>query len=350
MGFGDKLKKLNIVRAGGVATTYKSAKDRPMSMQDDMFIGRDQTNPENGTPPPEGKQQKEQKKHSHLKSLIACSILSLVFILLSLTTTIAWLFIVIWLLMLIYFWLLFLGKIKILFGFSLVWLLVIVSVFTFILILLTQSESSGDGSSSGKKVASSKSLTSEQCKPYYEKYNGKVLKVNSDGLEGTIAIKIDASNGCKLLGWYNVLLSYGLPANNYTRDIGPPAYNYVVLLRPNETDKRTKYDGYGALMGAYKNVTQLPDVYAEGRERSALYSDGAQRTDTRYFYWGYKIDTDFTESRYNEIFKDKVLQIVDGLPYIEEEAQADGGYSWGVNTDKAAVDGTIVKSYTLSIE
>ena len=41
MGMMDIRIRLNIVRAGKMTSVYKSAKDRPMSLQDDMFIGKD---------------------------------------------------------------------------------------------------------------------------------------------------------------------------------------------------------------------------------------------------------------------------------------------------------------------
>ncbi len=41
MGIMNVLIKLNIVRAGKMTAVYKSDKDRPMSLQDNMFIGKD---------------------------------------------------------------------------------------------------------------------------------------------------------------------------------------------------------------------------------------------------------------------------------------------------------------------
>ncbi len=338
MSLKDKLKKANIIRVGAVSSTYKNAKDRPMSLQDDMFIGKD--NPiENDLP----KTDKTPKKPSK-NLLIVCAVLTFIFIYLALTTTIAWLLILIWIAVLLYFWLLYTGKVVFVLNISITMLLVIVSFLSFFLILLTQS----DNGSEADKKSSAKELTSEECKPYYDKYNGKVLKLSSDGLQGTVGIKIDMSAGCKLLGWYNVILSYNLPQNPYKRDIGP-SYHYTVMLREKDINERTKYDGFGDLSAAYKNVTSLPDPFSDSQTRSSLYSQGEQATETRYFYWGYNLDTKFSEKRYQEILDSTKLEIVDGQPYIEE-TQDDIGYSYSVNDDKAAENGNIVKTYILTIE
>ena len=113
------------------------------------------------------------------------------------------------------------------------------------------------------KNGTSVQLTAEECQPYVKKYNNKVLKISSDGLQGAIGIKLDTSSGgCKLKGYYNVLLSRNLELNPYKRDVGV-GYNYIVLLRSSNDQERTKYDSYEVLSSAYKNFYDLPDPYAE---------------------------------------------------------------------------------------
>lgn len=338
MSLKDKLKKANIVRIGAVASTYKNAKDRPMSLQDDMFMGND--NPKLNSS--QNSYKKPQKPSKNL--LIVCTILAILFIWLALTTTITWLIIIAWIVLLFYFWFMYSGKTKFVLNISVNVFIVLFSVISFFLVLVTQS----DSNNGGNKKSSSKELTSEQCKPYYDRYNGKVLKLSSDGLQGTVGLKIDMSSGCKLLGWYNVILSYNLPQNPYKRDIGP-SYHYTVMLREQDNNERTKYDGFGDLSAAYKNVTSLPDPFSDSLARTALYSQGEQATETRYFYWGYYLDTNFSEERYQEILDSTKLEIVDGQPYIEE-TQDSTGYSYSVNDDKAAENGNIIKTYILTIE
>jgi hypothetical protein len=344
MGFVDILKKLNILRAGSVSGTYTNAKDRPMALQDDMFLGKPEPNKEENKSSQSG--DKNKPKTPGRIALIVSIVLAIFFILLSLTTTIAWLIIIAWVVWVTYIWLVYTKRFKP-FGFSLTITLIVFCVVSFLVVLLTQSDPSGSSNGSIKNAA--KTLSAQQCEPYYEKYNGKILKISSDGLEGTVGIKIDKTNGCKLLGYYSVLLARNIPENPYKRDVGP-SYHYIVLLRTKGQTTRTSYDSFGALSPAFKNVTTLPDPFADSVARSELYSQGVQAAETRYFYWGYKLDAPFSEERYQEILDSTQLDIVDGMPYIEEKQESDGGYSYSINHDNAAVKGTIVKSYALTIE
>jgi hypothetical protein len=340
MSIMDILKKLNIVRAGKVAAVYTNAKDRPMALQDDMFLGKDEP-PKSGTPvtPPSGGRQKPGKA-----LLLASLILAVVSILFAFTTTIAWLFILFWVVWCIYIWFVYIGKILWFFGFSITIYLIIFLIISSFGILLTQNSVKKNTSSSNTSTAK---LTSAECQPYYDKYNGKVMNISGDGLKGTVAIKIDKSNGCKLLGWYNVLLSYNLPQNPYKRDVGP-AYHYIVTLRTANQTTRSENDGYGALSPAFKNQTVLPDPYSTSSQRAALYSQGINATETRYFYWGYNIETNFSEKRYQEIFQKTKLEIVDGMKFIEEKTEG-STFSYSINQDRAAESGTISKSFNLTI-
>ncbi|HMS24901.1 MAG TPA: hypothetical protein PKB15_04310, partial [Acidimicrobiia bacterium] len=266
----------------------------------------------------------------------------------ALTTTIAWLFMIVWLVVLVYYWLAYKNNKSLWLNGLPIIVLVIITIFSILLILLTQSDTYTTGSGAGTNNNKA-ALTSEQCQPYKEKYDNKVLKVSSDGLQGTIGIKIDDTNGCKLKAYYNVVLARNLPYNPYKRDI-VPTYNYIVTLKKPTKTSRDRYDSAGALSAAYKNQTVLIDPYASSRERADFYSQGVTPTETRYFYWGYEIDTNFSESRYKEIFAETQFGIVDGQKYIEEEQSGDGSASWSINHDKAATEGTIVKSYNLTIK
>lgn len=222
---------------------------------------------------------------------------------------------------------------------------IILTVFSVIFVFVWP----GTALKSGENNTSTQ-LTIEECRPYIEKYNDKILKISSDGLQGTIGIKIDTSSGgCKLKGYYNVLLSYNLPQNPYEKDLGA-AYHYIVMIRNEDEQKRTEYDSYGALSSVYKNFYNLPEPFADSVERSNLYYTDETATSTRFFSWGYEIETNFSEQRYQQIFEKNKLEIVDGLDYIEEEKNGDTVFSWGINHEKAAVGGEIVKSYILTIE
>jgi hypothetical protein len=288
---------------------------------------------------------KDNKSRPNQYFLLLTFIMAVIFIALSFTTSLAWLFIVLWVIWLLFVLLTHKGRLSLLLGLSLFAVGAVLVLLSIVLLIVTQSSDSDSKTPSG---SSAKALTTEQCKPYYDKYNNTVLKISSDGLQGTIGINIDMTNGCKLHGFYNVLVSYALPQNPYKKDIGP-SYHYIVMLRPQNQQERTKYDGYGTLSPAYKNFTTMPDPFSDASARSELYSNGSQATETSHFYWGYEMDTNFSEARYQEVLDSTNLQIVDGTPYIEEK-QENPGWSYTVNDDRAAVDGTIVKTYTLTIE
>ena len=333
MALIDILKKLNIIRVGSVSGTYHNAKERPMALQDDMFLGKSEPGSAKNDKAPKG---------TLFGVLIISVILAILFILLALTSTISWLIILIWVVWVVYVWLLFAGKITFVLGLTWMVVLIILSVVSAVLVIFTQTDNNSS------TVSNAPALTTAECKPYYEKYNNKVLNISSDGLQGTIGIKIDNSNGCKLHGYYNVILSQNLPQNPYKRDIGV-SYHYNILLREADRTTRTKYDEFGVLSPAFKNTTLLPDPFANSLTRTNLYSQGMDVTETRYFYWGYEIDTNFSEARYQEILDDTKLEIINGTPFIEETKDSNG-YSYTVNGERAAISAEIVKTYNLTIE
>ena len=326
----DFLKKTGILRVGAVSAVYKNAKDRPIELQDDMFLGKTKSSAGPKSP----------KKPGHVgkKALIASIIAFIIFLVLSLATSITWLIFIIWLVWLIYVWLIFAGRITA-FNFSIKIAFIILCFVSLMIVFVFVDASDSDSTSQ-------KSLTPDQCQPYFDQYDGKVLKISSDGLQGTVGIKIDMSEGCKLIGWYNVLLSQNLPQNPYKRDTIGANYHYNIILRPADQTARSEDDGYGNLAPVYKNFTSMPGPFDDSVARSELYSDGQQAVETRYFSWGYKIETNFSESRYQEIFDMNKLEIVNGTPFIEEETVGDGMYSYSVNDDRAAKSGEIVIVHT----
>ena len=74
-------------------------------------------------------------------------------------------------------------------------------------------------------------------------------------------------------------------------------------------------------------------------DRSNLYSANEPAAETRYFYWGYEIDTNFSEERYQEIFEQNKLDIVNGVDYIEEEIY-----------QRVAIAGRLITKRQLSVE
>ena len=113
MNILDTLKKLNIVRAGSVSGTYKNAKDRPIALQDDMFLGKQEPNGQKPTSAQATNSTNPNNRPNKPKPslLIASGIAALLFLFLELTTTIAWVLVLIWVVWVLYIWLLHLGKV-----------------------------------------------------------------------------------------------------------------------------------------------------------------------------------------------------------------------------------------------
>lgn len=337
MGLIDIFRKLGIIRYGKTSGVYHNAKERPIEFQEkgvfnsekDLISEADY----NGL-------LTKQKPGPRL--LRVSTIITIILLILGLFSLVRLTLLILWVIWCVIIFSINKGKIRLLLPLRFIFYVFLIFSFMFIFLW--------PGSAFNNIQNEAVQLTSEECQPFVEAYDGKVLNISSDGLQGTIGIKIDTSEGgCKLKGWYNVLLSYNLPQNPYKRDAGV-AYNYIVMLRKPDDQERTKYDGHGVLSPVYKNFYSLPDPFADSIARSNLYYTDEPATSTRFFSWGYELETNFSEQRYQQIFEESKLEIVDGLDYVEEEYDEGNIYSWGINHERAAVDGEIVKSYSLTIE
>lgn len=192
-------------------------------------------------------------------------------------------------------------------------------------------------------------LTPEECMPYVEQYDGKVLNISGENLIGSVGISIDPED-CKLIGRYIITFTTDLPENPEERIVGGYPYNYIVLLRESSNAER-KYSGSGVLSVVRRNGMSLPDAFADSISISEYYVEPGTYYDgeSNNFYWTYEISTNFSEERYEKIFKEVYFDIVDGLPFIEVTDEGDGFTSSSINHDRAEVEGDIVKSFKLTI-
>jgi hypothetical protein len=192
-------------------------------------------------------------------------------------------------------------------------------------------------------------LTPEECKPYAEQYDGKVLNISGENLIGSIGISIDPEE-CRLIGRYIITFTADLPENPEERIAGGYPYNYIVLLRGSSNAER-KYSGGGVLSVVRRNGMSLPDAFSDSISISDYYMESGTYYDggSSNFYWTYLIDTDFSKDRYEKIFKEVYFDIVDGLPFIEVTDEGDGFTSSSINHERAEIDGDIVKSFKLTI-
>ncbi len=193
-------------------------------------------------------------------------------------------------------------------------------------------------------------LTKEQCAPLYQEYDGKVLKLMGEGLIGSLSIKINPED-CKFEGRYLFLVNTSLPANYDTKNSMPYPYNYIGTITAVGETKRISSDSVGVMSAVYRNQGVLADAFGDSVAISEFYrianDPGTNLTD--WFYNSHTTSRYFSLEQYERLLKPEVFNIVDGLPFIEVEQLDGGGVSTGINHDRAAVEGNIVKSIPFSV-
>lgn len=276
--------------------------------------------------------------------MLGLAILSLILLLIFVGFSLwFWIMLILW----IIFSLIFYFRIIVLFAITqvILWIVFVIFLLLTIIVMFV-----GDASSSSKSSGSSstKKLTAEECKPYITKYDNKLLKISGEGLIGQVAIKIDPQN-CKIQGYYVATFSSNLAQNPDTSFYGSPPYNYIIRMhKPSDTSRG--YNDYGALSPVYANAGTLPAPFTESQALASFYRpQGTPDGPTNNFYWHYKIETNFSEARYNQIFTDNVFEVVDGLPFMESKDEGNGMKSYSINHDRAEKEGKIVKTIDLTI-
>lgn len=197
-------------------------------------------------------------------------------------------------------------------------------------------------------TSSNKKLSAEECKPLYDKYNNKVLKISGDNAIGSIGINL--TSDCQLSAKYILTFNANLPENPIPELPGSILYNYVTNLHTSAQTERGHY-GHGSLSIVRQNTMTLPNAFASSKDVSEYYRLSTQPNNTpaNSFYWTNEKIGNFSESRYQEILGNNVFEVVDGLPYMEKEDLGNNGFSYSVDTEKAEKDGKIVKTINLTI-
>ena len=198
-----------------------------------------------------------------------------------------------------------------------------------------------NSSSSGIK------LTKEQCKPLFDKYDSKMLKIVGPNLKGSIGLKVDPDD-CKYTAQYIFMMDANLPANPHA-DL-PYPYNYIGAVHHTNQNDRGHY-GVGTVSAARINKGALPDPFATSQEIAAFYNvqNSSDISTTGSFYSSFSRSRYLSESAFNEIFDDSVYEVMDGLPYMKKEAVASGGFSYSIDHEMTEKEGRIVRSFQFTI-
>ena len=193
-------------------------------------------------------------------------------------------------------------------------------------------------------------LTATDCKPYFDKYNDKVLKISGDNIVGSIGIKITPQD-CQLSARYIITFNAELSQNPSSDPLASATkYNYTVNLHKTSQTERGDY-GVGALSLVRQNPMTLPSAFSDSKVVSEYYRQPMDTNNgpTSSFYWSYEKIGTFSQARYQEMLDINVLEVVDGLPFLEKTAYANGTFSFSINHEKAEKQGNIVKTFNLTI-
>ncbi len=194
-----------------------------------------------------------------------------------------------------------------------------------------------------KKETVSESLTPEECKPIYEKYNGKVLDIKSDGLIGRADVEIN-SDDCKATVSYVFQFTASLEKNNLD-DAGSSYWGYFAE-HPISNDRKT-WSGSGEIFPAFQNVRNLPEV---GEEKHDFYGYEADfDLNITEFYHSFSSTYVFSDEKYEDLFERTRYVIIDGRDFIEQEIYDEGVMGKSLNTKAAAPVAPIVKEFKLDI-
>jgi len=204
-------------------------------------------------------------------------------------------------------------------------------------------------SSVAPSTATTKKLSADECKPFFDKYNNKVLKISGDNTIGSIGIKI-SPNDCQFSARYIITMNATLADNPIDSIAISSYYNYVNNLHKSSETTRGHY-GVGVLSQVTQNVMTLPDPFLTSQQISEYYyvpsGNGALHTSS--FYWSYERSGNFSQDKYQEMLDNNVFEIINGLPYMEKTSYGENQFSYSIDQEKAEKEGTIVKTINLTI-
>jgi hypothetical protein len=184
------------------------------------------------------------------------------------------------------------------------------------------------------------------CSVDTSKYSDKKLSLVADGFLGEIRININAEK-CRIEVQYVMIMKANLP-DNHVGNL-PYLYNYLGYLANETQNSRDNSNGTGIINPAYVNKGVLPaDISTYGF--AAFYapnglSNGTTKTD--YFYARFDKWQPLSEEGYNNLLTTNTFQVIDAAPYMEKDSETN---TFSINTEKANLNGTIVKTYKFTVK
>lgn len=189
-----------------------------------------------------------------------------------------------------------------------------------------------------KNEIQSEALTPEQCKPIYDDYNGRILDVSSNGLQGMVTIEINPDD-CYADLDYLFLFNENLSQNG---EVHNPYWGYLGQLYSDEP--RSDWSGNGEIFTVHVNKGNLP---ATPEDAYYFYRDDEKFNDsTDWFYHHFGIHYVFNDEGYEKLLLRNKYAVLNGYNYIVGTEQ-DGGISRHLDEESAAPSAPIVKEYEL---
>jgi hypothetical protein len=198
---------------------------------------------------------------------------------------------------------------------------------------------------SSNKTPSAKPLTVEECKAIYEEYDSTVLDISSDGLKGSIGIKIDPQD-CGAIVTYNILFNTNLSKNFQLNEYTEPEYEYAGVLR--DPKKERINSDYGVIFPVFENKDKLLNPYSSDLSE-INYGHGSNNESTTTFYDGWESSYIFREDSFEKIISKTVYEILDGSNSMDIKQMDENAYSYSLDAELSAKEGSVVKTFDLTI-
>lgn len=223
-----------------------------------------------------------------------------------------------------------------------IWLYIFIGIIIFGFLLFTFLPKSG--------LSKSVKLTPQQCEENAKKYDGKVLKINGDGILGKAEV-VGNSKDCRLEVYYVFYFNSNLSANPY--DNMTWKYNYTGLMKKDSIKDRKYYRSTGTITIVEANAGKLPDSAKNFQATSLFYrpkSTNAWNTlETTHFYNTFSLFQDLTDDGYQDIFKYNWFGVVDLKPYINKVSTGGNAFEYKTDTDGAELNGNIVNEFNFKV-
>lgn len=192
----------------------------------------------------------------------------------------------------------------------------------------------------GTNTTTVTTLTPEQCKPIYDKYNDSVYDVTADDLTGVVKIAIDPTD-C----YADIDYVFQYPLN--IKQNGQFTGTYVGYFAELYKDEpRSEWTGNGSIFPIYRNSGLFPQDFDDTPYFYDVPEKASDPSDSFYHHFGKKYE--FNEEAYQKFLSYDSYAVIDGTDYIEAAKADDGSLSSDVVENMAAPKAPIIKEYNLT--